>query len=393
MKAVGITAEYNPFHLGHAYQITETRRRIGEDRPVICVMSGNWVQRGECALTDKWTRAELALRNGADLILELPLPWAISSAEGFSRGAITTLLATGLVDTISFGSESGNIEALRRLAHAANTPTYWECLHYNLDFGLPFAQARQKAMSACVGTDAQLLRGPNDNLGVEYLRTAGDSCAAVAIIRQGVHHDSTSAADGYASATLLRALAREDRWEELARWTPEGTADILRVAGIADMSYLERAILARLRFMKEENFAALPDSGRAEGLTVRLYRAAQQADSLEQFCQMVKTKRYAYARIRRLILCAFLGLGHEKKPTEPRYIRVLGMNSRGKQLLKEMKNTADLPVITKAAHIRRLDAEAQNLFELESCATDLYALCFPNVRSCGMDYKKGPVIL
>ena len=113
MRAVGIVAEYNPFHKGHAYHIAETRQLLGSDRPIICAMSGNWVQRGECALTDKWTRAALALKGGADLVLELPLPWAISSAEGFARGAVAVLRAAGVVDTLSFGSESGDLERLQ----------------------------------------------------------------------------------------------------------------------------------------------------------------------------------------------------------------------------------------------------------------------------------------
>ncbi len=173
MRAVGIVAEYDPFHLGHCYHIAETRRLLGEDIPMVCVMSGSWRQRGECALADKWTRAELALKGGADLVLELPIIWAISSAEGFARGAVALLKATGIVDALSFGSESGEGEALKALALTLESEEYRTALRAELDKGISFAEAREKAAVKCMGKTAHLLRGANDSLGVEYLRWAG----------------------------------------------------------------------------------------------------------------------------------------------------------------------------------------------------------------------------
>ena len=145
MKAVGIIAEYNPFHTGHAYHIAATRQQVGESKGIICVMSGNWVQRGECAVTDKWTRTSMALRGGADLVLELPLPWAISSAERFAQGGVATLKATGVVDTISFGSESGKAEELCKIAQVFETPSFENTLKEKLGKGISFAAARQEA--------------------------------------------------------------------------------------------------------------------------------------------------------------------------------------------------------------------------------------------------------
>ena len=394
VNAVGIVAEYNPFHLGHAYHIRRTKEQLGQDRPVVCVMSGNWVQRGECALIDKWTRATLALEGGADLVLELPLGWAISSAEGFARGAVALLQATGVVDTLSFGSESGALEELGRLAAAMEGEDYRTALGLELDKGKSFARARQEAAQACLGEAAERLSGPNDSLGVEYLRAAGESLKAVAVLRKGAAHDSGAPGEGFASASAIRALARRGQWGELEDRLPTGAGERLRGAGIAEMKYAERAFLARLRQMAPADFAALPDSGRAEGLPERLAGAAKKAGSLEEFYALAKTRRYAHARIRRLALWAFLGLTADDRPLEgPAYLRVLGMSEQGKVLLREMKERATLPVLTKPAHIGQLGPAAQRIFDAECRGSDLFGLCFQTVRPCGMEYTTGPVLV
>lgn len=394
MKAAGIVAEYNPFHTGHAWHIAETRRILGADKPVVCVMSGSWVQRGECALTDKWTRAALALRGGADLVLELPLPWAVSSAEGFARGAVAALKATGVVDTLSFGSESGELDALKRLAGVLESQEYRDALRSELDKGKPFALARQKAALRCGGKEALVLEGANDSLGVEYLRAAGDALAPVAVLRQGNSHDSHCPTEEFASASYLRRELRAGRGEKLSQWLAEGELEILQKADIARMENIERAMLARLRQMGEEDFAALPDSGEAEGLPARLVKAAGKAVSLEEFYALAKTRRYAHARIRRLALWAFLGLTAADRPPEgPSYLRVLGMNGRGKGLLREMKERATLPVLVKPAHIRQLEEGARWLFALECRGTDLFGLCMDEARPCSLDHTTSPVIL
>ncbi len=392
MNAVGIIAEYNPFHTGHLWHIAETRRLLGEDRNVICVMSGSWVQRGECALTDKWTRAAMALRGGADLVLELPLPWAVSSAEGFARGAVSLLKATGTVDTLSFGSESGRLEDLKRLAGVLEGEDYRMALHAEIDKGNSFAESRQKAARKVVGKQAECLRGANDSLGVEYLRAAGKDLEAVAVLRQGVFHDSRCPEGDFASATYLRERLRQGK--EVAYWLEEGAQEALEGVGLARMENIERAMLSRLRQMGEEDFSALPDSGAAAGLPARLVRAAARAESLEEFYALAKTRCYTHARIRRLALWAFLGMTGDSRPAEgPAYLRVLGMTDRGKDLLRKMKVSAALPVLTKTAHIRELGEKARSLFALECRGTDLFGLCFDKIRPCGMDYTTGPVIL
>lgn len=394
MKAVGIIAEYNPFHRGHGWHIAETRRLLGDNKPVICVMSGNWVQRGECALVDKWERAEMALRGGADLVLELPLPWAISSAEQFAKGGVEILRATGVVDTLSFGSESGEIGKLQRIAEGLESKDYQSSLRTITDKGISFAEARQRAVISCLGKDGELLKNPNDNLGVEYLRAAGRSMEAIAVRRMGAAHDGAESLDGYASATLLRQMARRGAWEEMKGFLAREDLELIKAGGTADMERMERALLTRLRTMKEEEFSSLPDCGAAEGLPSRMKKAAKKAESLEAFYSLVKTRRYTHARIRRLALWAFLGLEEKDRPAAgPSYLRVLGMNEQGKGLLREMKKTATLPIITKPSHIRGLGGEAQHLFALECRGTDLYGLCFDTIRPCGLEYTTGPICL
>ena len=383
METAGIVAEYNPFHRGHAWHIAETRRRLGGEAPVVCVMSGHWVQRGECALADKWLRAALALDRGADLVVELPTPWAMASAESFARGAVSLLAATGVVDVLSFGSETGELAPLEEAAAALDAPEYPEKLRAALGRGLSFPAARQEAAGAAC------LSAPNNNLGVEYLRSLralGSTIRPLTVPRQGAGHDGP-AAGGFASASELRRLFREGRGGEAAPyltapWSGE----------IADMNYIQRAVLSRLRTMGEGDWAALPDGGGAEGLPARLAKAAREAVSLEDFYTRAKTRRYTHARLRRLALAAFLGLRAAERPAAPPYVRVLGLGGRGRALLRKMKDTCPLPVIVKPAQARELDGPARTLFESEARYTDLYGLCFPAPRPCGAEWIHSPVV-
>lgn len=383
METAGIVAEYNPFHRGHAWHIAETRRRLGGDAPVVCVMSGHWVQRGECALADKWLRAALALDRGADLVVELPTPWAMASAESFARGAVSLLAATGVVDVLSFGSETGELAPLEEAAAALDAPDYPERLRAALGRGLSFPAARQEAAGAAC------LSAPNNNLGVEYLRALkalGSTIRPLTVPRQGAGHDGP-AAGGFASASELRRLLRAGRGEEAAPYLTAPWSGEL-----ADMQHIERAVLARLRTMGEGDWAALPDGGGAEGLPSRLAKAAREAVSLEDFYTRAKTRRYPHARLRRLALAAFLDLRAAERPAAPPYVRVLGLGGRGRALLRKMKDTCPLPVIVKPAQARELDGPARTLFESEARYTDLYGLCFPAPRPCGAEWIHSPVV-
>lgn len=385
MKTIGIVAEYNPFHTGHAWHIRETRRLFPEETAVVAVMSGNWVQRGECAITDKWSRAESALTGGADLVLELPAVWSTASAEGFARGAVSILAATGVVDVLSFGSECGNIAPLREVARCLNSPDFPAALRRELKSKMSFAHCRRQAVVRLLGPErAALLDFPNNSLGVEYLRFLPPNMEAVTIPRRGTGHDGETAEE-FASASLLRRWIREG---EVTSASP--FLSLPWKGEAADMKHLERALIARLRSMTLAEAEALPDSG--DGLAARLLYAARQTANLDELYALTKTRTYTHARVRRLALYALLGLRRENIPAAPPYIRVLGFNRRGQALLREMNQKSSLPFFVKPAHVRRLSPEAQTLFAQEERFTDLFALCFPSPRPGGLEWTSNPVV-
>ena len=370
MKKVGIVAEYNPFHGGHCYHIAETRRRVGGDCAVIAAMSGNFVQRGECAVTDKWTRARMALEGGADLVLELPTVWACASAEHFAFGAVSVLKLAG-AGTISFGSESGDSESLKRIAAALDTADFQAGLRTCLKEGLPFAVCRQRAVEDLLGDAAALLSSPNDNLGVEYLKAANRlnfSPDVIAVPRVGAAHDGGDHPE-YPSASYVRKQILSG---EIPMENP------------AALRYNERGILTILRSVKPEDLTELPDSG--EGLDRRLYEAIRKADTLEQVYELTKSKRYAHARIRRMVLWAALGLRERDRPAQVPYLRVLGANERGRAVLKSIPE--EITVITKPSHGKGIP-----LMELEARCTDFYAMCREKPGPCGTEWSTSPVIL
>ncbi len=397
MHVVGVICEYNPFHTGHAWQLAELRRRLGEDAAVVCAMSGNFVQRGDFAIVRKHVRAEAAVRGGADLVLELPLPWAISSAEGFAAGGVGVLACTGVVDTLAFGSECADAERIARAADALLSDEFPAALRAELAKGDSFAAARQRAAERLIGADAAILASPNDILGVEYvkaLRRQGSRIAPLALPRVGAAHDGGAGEHASASWIRERLLRGEDAAPYL---TPEMRAlwESERAAGRAPVSaaQAERAILARLRSMTEDEFALYDESG--EGLYHRFYDASRAAVSVAGLLDAVKTKRYAHARLRRMLLEAYLGVKPADRPEQPPYLRVLAMNDKGKSLLHEMRKAAALPVVVKPADARELSPAAHRLMELEARATDLYALAYPDLAQSagGGEWRTNPVIV
>ena len=393
MQIAGVICEYNPFHTGHAWQLAELRRRGAE--AVVCCMGGNFTQRGDCAIVRKHVRAEAALRGGADLVLELPLPWAIASAEGFAAGGVETLARTGVVDTLAFGSECADADQITRVADALGTDGFQTALRAELVKGDSFAAARQRAAALLCGADAAILSDPNDILGVEYvkaLKKLGAAVEPLALPRVGAAHDGGAGA--YASASYIRSHMESDGTNYL---TPEMAAlyEAERAAGRAPvmMAAAERAILARLRSMTEADFAAYDEGG--EGLYHRVYDASRSATGMEALLDAAKTKRYAHARLRRLLLTIWLGVTPADRPEHVPYIRVLAMNDRGKRLLHEMRKKAELPVLVKPADVRELSPDAQRLMQIEARATDLYAIAYPDLAQSagGGEWRTNPVVL
>ena len=393
MRKVGIVCEYNPFHKGHEYLIEESRRRLGEESTTVCVMSGDYVQRGESACFDKFTRAEAACRCGADLVLELPLPWSLSSAEGFASGAVAMLGAVGC-DTIAFGSECGDPDQLGRVADFTLDPQVCAQIYQLMDAdeSLSFAAARQKTAEKLLGPEAALLSQANDILAVEYLkaiRKKSLGLQTLAIPRKGERHDSMDGGK-YRSAMQLREMLK--RGESISSFIPcEALAvyEKARKAGrYRDSDHFEIALLSRLYSLTAEEFDRLPDAGGGAGR--RLYKALQEGGSIEQIASLASTKRYTLARMRRMMLCAALGIRADDTEGTPPYLRVLAASGRGRELLREKKK--DVPFVIKPASIRRMDMRSVRLFELGAQAHDLYCLSCPDFAGFrpGEDWRRNP---
>jgi len=358
---------------------------------IVCAMSGNFVQRGEAAVAGKLARAEMALRCGADLVLEIPTPWAAATAETFARGGVAVLRRTGVVEELAFGAECADVTALQAVADALDSAAFQTALNALPEDGGTFAARRQAAVAAVAGEErAALLSRPNNILAVEYLRAIrGTGIRPVAVERQGSGHDREED-EGFASSSQVRRLLRAGQRSEALGCMPEAAARVLkremeRGSAPADMERCERAVLDRLRRMEEKEWARYDGGG--EGLYHRLYQAAREAGSLDELLERAKTKRYPMARLRRMVLAAWLELGDV--PAEVPYLRLLAASDTGRKLLRQMR---DVPVLTKAADVAGLGEAAEELFRRESRWTDLYALACPKAAPCGEDWRITPVL-
>ena len=379
--AIGIVAEFNPFHNGHKYLISEAKRQTGDDTAA-AVMSGAWVQRGEPAFTDKHTRTRIALENGVDLVLELPVIYSLNTAQRFAYGAIATLAATGVISSLAFGSECGDSAALTGAADMLlnEPPEVSDRIKKLTAQGLSFASARAEAFKDLI--PRSLLSEPNDILGTEYIRAIKELGAGLeicAIRRRGAAHDGKPEGD-IASASGIRKLLREKK--NAAGYMPRCDFPIY------DPAALDTAVIARLRTCGAEYLAGINDV--SEGLENRFIKAARECDSVDELCKLVKSKRYAMSRIRRIAYSALLGLTKELAKMPPSYIRVLGMNSRGAALLRQMKSgCSSLPVITKPADF------TDEIFRFNNFAEDVFSLCAPTkeLRRGGCDLTRSPVVI
>ena len=386
MDAVGVVCEFDPLHRGHERLL----RRAGESgRVLVCAMSGNFTQRGGAACVEKFARAEMAVRCGADLVVELPTPWAMATAEKFADGGVSLLAQCG-VKTLYFGSECGDTDALWATAEALLRADVHRAIRLEMDGGLPYAAARQAVLEREAGLGA-LLAQPNNTLAVEYLkaiRRRGLAADAVTVRREdGGHHGSTS-------ASHIRALLAAGQEAKAFALMPPQAADILgremkKGLAPADPARLERAMLARLRLMNEHDFASYDSGG--EGLYRRVYRAVQEGGSLGDILTRATTKRYPTARVRRMLWAVFLGL--EAPGEDIPYVRILAATEAGRRLLRQMQD-AGVPVLTKAADVGRLGPSAEALFTREARRTDVYALACPGPPlPCGSDWRRTPTMI
>lgn len=364
MNIIGIICEYNPLHLGHKKQLDTVRTQF-PDGGIVCLMSGNYVQRGKPAIVDKSLRAQAAVLCGADLVLELPLTAAVSSAEGFAAEGVRIL--SGFCDTLCFGAESGDKKALMTAAKALSSPKFSEALHMVLDKGVSFPAARQAALDT-MGIDADMLTRPNDILAVEYCKAIviqGVKMQLMPIVRQGDYHDKLADPQN-PSATSIRDLMRSGGdWQD---HVPANATKCFENAVLHTLEAGERAVLARLRTMTDAEFEALPYD--SEGLWRKLMHAARRENTLEDILTATKSKRYTRTRLDRMVMCAFLGLTKDDLASPAPYVRVLAFNDKGRQILKEARRSGTFVNAGQA-----MDSPYQ---AIETRAGDLYGLFAQN---------------
>ena len=398
MRIAGIIAEYDPFHKGHAAHIAATRAPDGgQATHVIAVMSGSFTQRGEPAMLSKFTRAEMALAGGADLVIELPLPWAMAPAENFANGGIALLNALGCVDVVSFGSECGDVDTLRELAALNDNNGFCEKLQQLSAQGVTYASAVQTAAAKVLGNEkASALASPNNTLGIEYIRAMqrqGADMDVYTLMRQGASHNEEVPNNGIASASYIRNLIHTGEIGTAICYVPQSTSEWLINAIEAQHAPINKERLAVslpaiLRKMTEEDFAHLP--WMSEGLENRFYKASRTASDYDELLETVKTKRYPASRLRRIAWSALIGVRSQDVLGLPPYIRILAMNRRGREILSVANPS--LPILTRPAQLEDLDERSKKMFQLESIATDLHALGMPNPLPCGSDYTQKLIV-
>ena len=370
---------------------------LGDDSIAVCVMSGDFVQRGEAALFSKYARAEAACRSGADIVIELPIIWSLSSAERFSTAAVELLWAAGCTH-ISFGSESGNIDKLTRLAQYAasesirqNVKTLYKC-----SAAMPYAKVRQLAIEKELGDEANLLSQPNNILAVEYIKAIINKkldIIPVTIKRVGNGHDCVGA-DGPKSASELRGML--ENGEDIQPYIPSEAWQVykreIEQGRMRKSEIMEIALLSRLRMLGENDFDNIPDGG--EGAGRRLYKSVKENVNTHDMAYFAATRPYPFARMRRMLMCAALGINSDMTKGSPPYMRVLAANEKGRAYLKKLKDTP-IPLVSKAASINSMGTYARKVFATGAYAHDLYSLQFVTNydKKAGEDWRKGPVIV
>ena len=383
MSIIGIIAEFNPLHKGHKYLINEAKK-YGK---VACAISGNFVQRGDTAIYDKQTRAKAALMCGADLVIELPVCYSMSTSQNFALGGVSALLALGC-DTLMFGSECGDVSSLIKTAEILKSAKFQEILPEYLQQGITFAKAREKAAEEC-GAPKDILNGANNNLAVEYIiaaKSINSNIRFKTVKRLGAMHDSDILTDDFASASALREKIKQGKLEECKNFIPNEVFSLYENSNYSDISKLSTAILSSLRAKPQSFFKMLPDL--SEGVENKLYSAIKTAKSLDELYANIKVKRYTLARIRRLVLSAYLEIDNRLFLKTPPYVRVLGFNKDGENILKQAATVSPIPIVLRVSEIKNLGDTAKYMFETECRASDIYGLSFKTPKDCGIEYTQ-----
>lgn len=405
---LGIIAEYNPFHNGHAYQIEEAKRQTGA-QAVVAVISGNFAQRGNTALVNKWVKAQMAIENGVDLVLELPIIYSISSAENFAEGAIKIFDSLKIVDTLCFGTETADFAALNNISNVLYTEPkeYVSLLNHELGKGISFPKARENALMmylSDIKRYANIMSGSNNILGIEYLKALKRLKSVIkpySIERKKVYYNDERIVDEFASSTAIRKLIATSQYDDLRKVMPKNSYLILKEEMrkgnyVLDIIKYEREILYTLRRMSLKEIVDLPDV--SEGLENVIKNAANSCNNLLDLVNIIKTKRYTQTRIQRILLYALLGITKKdmvnSKKVVP-YTRVLGFNEKGKEMLSDIciKN----PKIQMVTSVKKYVEQNNNkilkeMIQKDIFATDIYTLGYEYDSWANLDYTTKLVI-
>ena len=407
-KVLGIVAEYNPFHNGHLYHLEESKKITGS-KYVVAVISGNFTQRGDTSIVDKWTKTKMALDNGCDLVIELPLIYSISSAENFAAGGVKILNSLKVVDYISFGAETSDVNVLDKIANILyeEPKEYKSLLTSQLNKGMSFPKARQNALMMYLNDIrdyAEALSAPNNILGIEYIKSLKKLKSKIVpfpIERYETGYNDLSYTSDIASASAIRNIVKNGGFQPLKSLIPETSFQLLSNQiklgqNVNDLSVFEKQIIYNLRVMSINEIANLPDV--SEGLEYALKKAANISNNLDDLIENIKSKRYTLTRIRRILLYSLLKLTKKdmevSKKVNP-YIRVLGFNNKGKYLLSEaIKQNPRLEVITSVKKF--LDSSFNknliNMLEKDILATNIYTIGYKNNSISNLDYTNKIII-
>ncbi len=382
MKICAVIAEFNPFHNGHKRLIDEIRKKGFTH--VVAIMSGNFVQRGEPSVISKSAKVRSALLNGIDLVVEIPVVWALSSAEKYANAGIQIAKSLGCVDAAAFGSECGNIDALKKISSVLKSEEFELLLKKNLDLGISFPKAREMAVLDLISdkNTANYLHFSNNILGVEYIKAAENLNFKADMFT--IKRNKTL---NYRSASEIRKMITDNN-EEFKKYVPPSSFEIVSRETINKtapcvLDNAEQSMIYKLRISSKEDILSLPDVN--EGLENRILNAAKSCNSLSELLFSIKTKRYTMSRIKRILMCNFLGIDRSIQNNFVPYIRLLGTNFKGLEIMKSVKKFASLPIVSKYSHVTKLSKTAQKVFEYECLSSDLYSLFSNKINTCGKE--------
>jgi predicted nucleotidyltransferase len=395
----GIITEYNPFHKGHEYHLQKAKSNTNADG-IVCVMSGNFMQRGTPSIIDKWKRAEMAIRNGVDLVLELPLVYSISSAEHFAFGSVSLLNSLGIVDYLYFGSEEGDITILEDIARTLvlEPSKYKSLLKKNLESGLPFHLSRANALNDYFNSNRVLdiISNSNNILGIEYIKSLmllNSSITPKTLKREGSSYNDINLNPSFSSATSIRKHLKENSLSELINVIPKASYDILCNLSSENYPFIfEEDMFKYIKYKlltNEKSLLNLPDI--SEGLDNKILKEISKSNSLNELILNSKSKRYTYTRISRILVQSFLNLEDVNLftlcKTPAPYARVLAFNSTGRNMLRNIKANNNIDLITKVPKNNLCDH-----IKIDILGTKAYSLLNSKVNPMD-DYLKRPFII